>query len=263
VLLLKLLLAPAFVVAVSLLIRRVGPALGGLAGGLPVVAGPILFVYALEHGAPFAADAAAASLAALAALSAFVAAAARLQRLGAVAAVVIGWIVFLTLAALLAAWSPPPLAALVVALVAFAAALAGGVPAPATGAAAGPPVRPRHDLLLRAGLAAAMVLVLTTVAGRLGPEASGVLAPFPTITSVLAGFAIAHAGETGTLLLLRGMVRGFFSFAAFCLAVALAIEPLGVGAAFGLALLATVAVQGALLLLARTQAARQLAPAQT
>ena len=46
----KLLLAPMFVVGASLTARRFGPRIGGLVGGLPVVAGPILLAYALAHG---------------------------------------------------------------------------------------------------------------------------------------------------------------------------------------------------------------------
>ena len=55
----KVLLAPSFVVGASLH-RRYGPRIGGWVAGLPVVAGPILLVYALTQGAAFAADAAAA-----------------------------------------------------------------------------------------------------------------------------------------------------------------------------------------------------------
>ena len=46
----KVLLAPGFVVVASLAARRYGPRIGGLIAGLPVVAGPILLIYALEHG---------------------------------------------------------------------------------------------------------------------------------------------------------------------------------------------------------------------
>ena len=55
----KLTLAPAFVVGASLASRRFGPRMGGLIAGLPVVAGPILLVYALAHGRAFASGAAA------------------------------------------------------------------------------------------------------------------------------------------------------------------------------------------------------------
>jgi hypothetical protein len=52
----KILLAPTFVIAASLAARRYGARIGGLVGGLPVVAGPILLVFALDHGAAFAAS---------------------------------------------------------------------------------------------------------------------------------------------------------------------------------------------------------------
>ena len=55
----KVLLAPGFVVGASLAARRFGSRVGGVVGGLPVVAGPILLVYALEDGRVFAAGAAA------------------------------------------------------------------------------------------------------------------------------------------------------------------------------------------------------------
>ena len=58
----KVLLAPGFVVGASLAARRFGPRIGGLVAGLPVVAGPILLVYALAHGRAFAPGAAAGTL---------------------------------------------------------------------------------------------------------------------------------------------------------------------------------------------------------
>ncbi len=68
----KILLAPTFVIAASLTARRYGARIGGLVGGLPVVAGPILLVFALDHGAAFAAGAAAGTLLGLVSLLAFI-----------------------------------------------------------------------------------------------------------------------------------------------------------------------------------------------
>jgi len=73
VLLLKLLLVPGLVAAVTLAVRRWGPAVGGWLAGLPVVAGPVLVFYAIEQGDAFAAQAAHATLAGLIATSAFAA----------------------------------------------------------------------------------------------------------------------------------------------------------------------------------------------
>jgi hypothetical protein len=92
-----------------------------------------------------------------------------------------------------------------------------------------------------------MVLLLTSLAGSLGPTASGVLAPFPTITSVLAGFAIAHESRDTTLRLLRGMLRGFFSFAACLFVLAVTLDEFGIAWPFVGALVATALVQLVLL----------------
>lgn len=248
VLVTKLALAPAFVVLVSLAVRRFGPRIGGLFGGLPVVAGPILFIYALDHGEAFAAEAATNSLVALIALTAFVVTVARLgPRFGAFWSVVVGWGVFLSVGALVAQPGLAPVPGLAVTLASFVVGLA-ATPRPEPGRTPDAPQRPKHDLLLRAGVAATMVLALTSVASRLGPAASGILAPFPTITSVLAGFATAHETRATALHLLRNMIRGFWSFAAFLFTVATTVEPLGTAGGFLAAIAATVAVQTALLL---------------
>ena len=58
-LVLKLTLAPALVATATQVAGRLGHRAGGLVGGLPVVAGPILLIYAVEQGQAFAAEAAA------------------------------------------------------------------------------------------------------------------------------------------------------------------------------------------------------------
>jgi hypothetical protein len=72
VLALKLILAPSFVVGASLIARRFGPRVGGLVGGLPVVAGPILLVLAIVHDRAFATRSATTSLLGLVSLTSFV-----------------------------------------------------------------------------------------------------------------------------------------------------------------------------------------------
>lgn len=260
-LLCKLALAPAFVVAVTLAVRGFGPRIGGVLGGLPVVAGPILFVITLEHGVAFGADAAVHSLVALVALSAFVLSVAFASpRLGALGSVVVGWAAFCLVAALLAVVDVPPMLGVALSCAAFAGALA-ALPHPDPSAPAQAPGRPRHDLLLRAGAAAVLVLALTSVAGSLGPAVSGVLAPFPIITSVLLGFAVQHESRATVLRLMRGMVRGFFSFAAFLFVLAVALEGLGTAGAFALAIATTAAIQAGLLTWTQHSAPARAVPA--
>lgn len=242
----KVLLAPAFVVAASLAVRRLGPLIGGVIGGLPVVAGPILLTFALEHGEAFAERAAVATLLGLVSLTAFVVVYGRLvARAHWIVCLLAGWLAFLTATVVLDSVHASSVAALLLAWATFGAVLRLTDDRSLTGlGAAAPP--PRWDLPVRALCALALVLALTAAAAALGPHLSGLLAPFPIITSVLAAFTHAQAGAQATRRLLRGMVLGFFAFALFCFAVAVLVEPLGIAAAFLLAGAAALLAQGSL-----------------
>ena len=94
---------------------------------------------------------------------------------------------------------------------------------------------PAWDLPLRAACALALVLTLTAVAGWLGPQLSGLLAPFPIIATVLATFTHAQRGIDELLRLLRGLVSGFGAFALFCFVLAVSLRQLDTLSAFALA----------------------------
>jgi hypothetical protein len=108
------------------------------------------------------------------------------------------------------------------------------VPAPSTAAA------PLNDVAWRMLGAAALVLLVTAGAERLGARLSGVFAVFPVMGTVLVGFSHAQSGRGHAVALLRGMVLGYFAFAAFCLVVSLLLQrgsiPFAFAAAFGCAL---------------------------
>ena len=256
----KLLLAPTFVVGASLVARRYGPRVGGLIAGLPVVAGPILLVYALAHGRAFAASAAAGTLLGLVSLIAFVVVYARLApRLFWGASLLIGWLAFAAATAIFSALSLPVGVALGLAAVALALGLAW---LPRAGAG-----RPEHatppawDLPVRAACACALVLSLTAVAGWLGPQLSGLLAPFPIIATVLATFTHAQRGTDELLRLLRGLVSGFGAFALFCFTLAVSLRTLDTAAAFALASAVALLTQALVLVLARGEPASSPLPA--
>jgi hypothetical protein len=238
----KLLLAPACVVAATLAARRWGTRVGGLVGGLPVVGGPILLVLAMIHGREFGADAAAGSLGGLIALTAFVLAYGHAApRSHPVASVVAGWTAFLATVLALSFVELPRGLALVVLCVLFAAASRALPPADARAPGAAPPSR--WDLPVRALAALTLVLVLSAVSGSLGGHVSGLLAPFPIITAVLAVFTHHLAGHNEVQTLLRGFLAGFYGYAAFCFTVAVALPDLSIAAAFALAVLAALATQ--------------------
>jgi len=244
----KLLLAPSFVVCASLVARRYGPRIGGLVGGLPVVAGPILLVYALDHGRAFAADAATGTLLGVVSLAAFVVVYGRLAgRYFWGACMLAGWLMFGAATVAFSALSVSPIVALGFAITGLVVALAWlprahGDPQPYD-----PP--PAWDLPLRAGCALVLVLALTGVAGWLGPRLSGLLAPFPVITTVLATFTHAQRGTDELLRLLRGMLSGFGAFALFCFTLAVTLPSLDIAASFGLATTLALLAQAAMIAL--------------
>ncbi len=230
----KLLLAPAFVVGASLAARRYGPRIGGLIAGLPVVAGPILLAYALAHGREFAATAATATLLGLVSLITFVVVYGRLaHRFFWGASMLAGWLAFAAATVGFSALSLPAGVALGLAVTALLVGLV-SLPRPVhnLGANAAPPA---WDLPMRAMCALALVLTLTAVAGWLGPQLSGLLAPFPIIATVLATFTHAQHGTDDLLRLLRGLLSGFGAFALFCFTLAVSLHRLDTVAAFTLA----------------------------
>jgi hypothetical protein len=241
VLLTKLLLAPACVAGASLASRRWGPRVGGLIGGLPVVGGPILLVVALQHGREFGAESAASALAGMLALSAFVATYGRLApRLSPIACVVAGWTAFLTVVGLLSPVDLPRGVAGVAACATFALVMK---LLPHAGAGEEPPAPPAWDIPARMAAACALVVIISAASSSLGSHVTGLLAPFPIITAVLAGFTHATAGVPAVIALLRGFLTGFYAYAAFNLAVSLALPDWSIGAAFGVAVVVTAIVQ--------------------
>ncbi len=243
----KLTLAPAFVVGVSLASRRFGPRVGGLSAGLPVVAGPILLVYALGQGRVFASGAAGGALLGLVSLTAFLVV---YSRVGAHAswrvALLAGWLTFALATAVLSTFSISVGAALAVAAVGVMAGLV-TLPYPSGAESAHTLPPPRWDLPLRAACAAALVLTLAAVSGWLGPRLSGLLAPFPVIATVLATFTHAQRGVDDVRRMARGMVTGFCAFAAFCFTVSVTLRSLDIATSFVLATVVALATQAVML----------------
>jgi hypothetical protein len=238
----KILLAPTFVMGASLAARRYGARIGGLVGGLPVVAGPILLVFALSHGRAFAADAAAGTLLGIVSLLAFIVVYARLAgRVRWGASLILGWGAFFVMTGALSLITVGADPALAVVLGAVALTL---VVLPRVQGERRSAVRlPAWDLPLRGLSALALVLALTALAGQLGAKLSGLLAPFPVIASVLAVFTHAQHGEQDLRRIMRGFVIGLVAYALFCFALAVSLESLGIAASFLLAAVVALATQ--------------------
>ena len=240
-LLLKLVLVPLLIGAVTLVARRWGPRVGGLVMGLPVVAGPTLCFYAIDQGNLFAAGAARATLLGLVGVAAFCVAYSRSSmRLNWQPCLIIGWLAFGVVTVLLHQTQ----ASLVVSLVAAVTSLLGArlfFPSPRS--TPSPVASPRWDLPLRMLAAATLVLILTSVADRLGPSLSGVLTPFPVATAIIAGFSHAQGGPEAVVRFLRAYMPGLCTFALFCFVLSASLPSFGLPVAFASALVVQLAIQ--------------------
>ncbi len=247
-LLLKLTLAPALVAAASLLGRRFGPRVGGWVVGFPLVAGPVLWFYAREQGAAFAAHAAAGTLMGVLSVCVFLLVYVwSACRAGPLASVALGWVGFAAATAALAhapwlreaSW-PTGLVAACAALAVTRRTLPRLPPARAA-------PRPRHDLALRLGATALLVVALTRLADVLGPGLSGLVTPFPVATTILVVFAHREGGAAGVVAAYGGFIPSLFSFSIFCAAVSFGLGRWTPPGAFALALGVTAVSQAIVL----------------
>jgi hypothetical protein len=210
---------------------------------LPVVAGPILLVFALSHGRVFAADAAAGTLLGIVSLLAFIVVYARLaRRMRWGVSLILGWGAFFAMTGALSTITIGVDQTLAVVLAAVALTLV--VVPRATGERLRAVSLPAWDLPLRALSALALVLALTALAGQLGAKLSGLLAPFPVVASVLAVFTHAQLGEHDLLRIMRGFVMGLVAYALFCFVLAISLRSLGIAESFLLATAVALTTQG-------------------
>ncbi|SEQ81357.1 hypothetical protein SAMN04488038_1116 [Solimonas aquatica] len=212
-LLFKLFAVPLLVALMSLAGKRFGHAVAGLLAGIPIVAGPILAVMTIEHGTAFGAQAAIGTLVGLFSYAAFAVAYARAAvHLRWPLALLLSWLVFLAVSALLSLVHFSAVAACLFALLLpplarpLLPAYAHALPAPHL---------PRSELAWRMLAAALMALALTAVAALVGPTVAGLLTPFPVVTSVLTVFTHRAGGAPAVVQLAHGVGLGLYSLVGF------------------------------------------------
>ncbi len=240
---LKLLLVPAFLAVISFAGRRWGPGVAGWLSGFPSLTGPILFFLAIERGAEFTAQAAVLSLACVfPAVSfgiAYAWASRRLAWPGAVACAFAAWTAGVVLLAQV------PLTASTSLALSLATLLVAPRLFPRPQAIGGMRSLPAWEIGLRMAAGAAMVLAVTAAAEALGTVWTGLFAAFPVMSTVMAVFSHRANGPGFVQALLRAMVGGFYAYLTYCLCVAVLLEPWGIAVTYTVAVVATVAVQGA------------------
>ena len=259
-LLLKLILTPLLLGGVTLAGRRFGPTVSGWLVGLPLTSGPVSLFLALEQGRAFAAHAALGTLMGVISLSAFCVVYCWLTlRVGWVLCWLGSWAAYLagtylfTLIIL-----PLPIDLLLAACVLSVSLYI--LPRDSRQASKDMPVTisGTWDMALRMIIATLFVLTLTGAAAVLGPRLSGLLSPLPVFSSIVAIFAHKFEGAAAARLVLRGILAGSFAFIAFYLAITTLIEPWGIIAAFGCALLGALLAQGCSLWLLSKRRVRQV-----
>ena len=241
---LKLFLVPFFLGLISLAGKRWGPGLAGWLAGLPVIVGPILFLLALERGAPFARDAAVYTLGAVFPVIVFGVGYAWASRRHAwPLALLAGYGAWLLAALLLLSL---PLDLTLAAGVALTTLLAAPWLFPKPVGKPGIANLPHHELGLRMLAGAVLTLAVTSLAAVAGPGLSGLLTLFPVLSAILAAFTHRAGGADAVITLLAALARGLGSLAGFCLALPLLLERTSMAVAFGLSVAIALLIQTAL-----------------
>jgi hypothetical protein len=245
ILALKLFLTPILITLATLVGRKWGPAVSGWLIGLPLTSGPVSLILAAQFGTDYALRAAAGTLAGQVSVCLFCLAYSR-------AAARMKWRASagLSILAFLGstfAWNQ---LSLPLTVTFFIALLLIGlifrlIPARDIGVTA--LQAPKWDIPARMLLATSFVVLITGYSPILGPQLSGLLAPFPVFGLVLASFTHHQQGADAAARLLRGVVLGSFGFISFFLVVGLALPTLGIVWTYLLASLAAVSVNGILL----------------
>jgi hypothetical protein len=251
---LKLILTPILVGGASLAGRRWGPTVSGWLIALPLTSGPIIFFLALSQGLAFAAATAGAVLAGALSPIAFCLTygwlAARWGWPRALGAACLVFAIATALLRPLPLWWPLVFPA-VIGVLALALRL---MPPPAqseTDAASSP----QWEIPARILVATTFVVLLTAGAPLLGPQLTGLLAPFPLFGGTLAVFAHQFHGPQSAVSVLRGLLHGLFAFAGFFVVLAALLERAGLAAAFGLAVAVALLIQAGSLWLMRRRLA--------
>lgn len=235
ILLVKVTLMPAVIGLVTLVSRRWGNKAGGLIASMPWIAGPILLFLMLEHGKSFGIQSIPGILIGILSLIGFCYCYARLApQLTGVWTLLLSYVVFVLIALLFTV--------IKLGLLTSYGLVMGSVlltlrffPVPAV---ASPTVRRLpYDLPIRMVVATLFVVGITGLATVLGPTWSGILTPFPIITSILAIFTHYLQGSSAAIVTLRGIVMGLLGFTTFLFLQVFFLPAFSIGQSFFFALL--------------------------
>ena len=246
---LKLILAPIIIGSASLAGRRWGAAVSGWLVGLPLTSGPVAFFLALSHDRAFAFDAIRGTLSGGFSLIAFsLTYAWAAKRFNWVASILASVLVFAGMTMLMQNIIIPfiPLFFCVVAIIFIGLWFMPKQESVTSSSTPG-----KWDIPARIFIGTSFILLITGIAPYIGARLTGLLTTIPLYISILTIFAHRHDGHASANNVLHGLILGLFSFAGFYLVLGLLIEQTSLAASFGAAIIATLIVQGASLLILR------------
>ncbi len=242
ILVLKLIMTPILMLSLTLAGRKWGHTVSGLFAGLPLNSGPISFLFALEYGTPFAAQAAVGSMGGMIAVASFAFVYASLARrfawhicivcaelayfsivvvLNTLALALLPTILITTLALLALLWRMPPHNA--------------GDANIRLG---------RWDLPARIIVATGFVVGMTALGEILGPQLGGLASTFPIFATVLSVFAHRFQGADAVIEWLRGAIVGMFATVAFYIVIGFGVTALPIPITYAFAIAAALGVNG-------------------
>lgn len=244
-LVLKLILTPILMVSLTLAGKKWGQTVSGMFAGLPLNSGPISFLFALQYGTSFAAQAAVGSMGGMIAVAMFALVYATLSRRASwFASVIAAEIAYFAIIYLLNVLSLPLLPTIVISCLALGLVL--WLMPPRTGTL--PPLQlGKWDLPARILTATLFVLILTALGEILGPQLGGLASTFPIFATVLSVFAHRQQGPEAANHWLRGAVVGMYATVAFYVVVGGFVTMLPIGVTYALAVVAALGVNGAAL----------------
>lgn len=248
-LVLKLILTPLLMISLTCASKKWGQTVSGMFAGLPLNSGPISFLYALQYGTPFAAQAAVGSMGGMIAVALFALVYATLaRRTSWFISVIAAEIAYFAIIYLLNVLSLPLIPTTLVSCVALALILR-RMP-PRTGTI--PPLSlGKWDLPIRVVTATLFVLALTALGEILGPQLGGLASTFPIFATVLSVFAHRQQGPEAANHWLRGVVVGMYATVAFYIVVGGFVTTVPIGVTYALAIIAAFGVNGTALKLMR------------
>ena len=234
-LIVRMAVTAAFLLGATITAERAGPLIGGLVATLPISAGPIYIFLAIDHGAHFVGVSALGSLVSNGVNIVFALTYALLAQKRSLAVSLSGafgmWIGLNWLTSF-AAWILPAAIAFNVVVLALALWLTSSLRHVRS-----PQVKARwHDLVMRAAMVALLVGTVVTLSYHIGPTASGNLAVFPIVLTIIIIILHRRVGGPATAAVMANAVIGLGGFGVACIVLNLTADPLGAALALSLTL---------------------------